>query len=48
MSPDNPLAVTPAPHIRKENSIERVMFLVIFALMFPTAGAIYFLDYMSF
>ena len=42
MSQDNPLVVSPAPHVKKDNSIERVMFLVILALMFPTAGAIYF------
>ncbi len=36
------LVISEAPHLRKKNSIERIMFMVVLALMFPTIGAIYF------
>jgi electron transport complex protein RnfD len=36
------LILSPAPHIHSRNSIRRDMYLVITALLFPTAGAVYF------
>ncbi|MEA3239113.1 MAG: RnfABCDGE type electron transport complex subunit D [Candidatus Bipolaricaulota bacterium] len=36
------LVLSPSPHLRGKNSIKKDMYLVIFALLFPTAGAVYF------
>ncbi|HID73652.1 MAG TPA: RnfABCDGE type electron transport complex subunit D [Thermoplasmata archaeon] len=37
-----PVRVSTSPHARDRVSIERIMYLVILALMFPAAGAVYF------
>ncbi len=39
---NKPLVLSPSPHLRGRNSIKKDMYLVIFALFFPTAGAVYF------
>ncbi len=39
---NKPLVLSPSPHLRGRNSIKRDMYLVILALLFPTAGAVYF------
>ena len=39
---DKPLVLSSSPHLRGRNSIKRDMYLVILALLFPTAGAVYF------
>ena len=39
---DKPLVLSSSPHLRGSNSIKRDMYLVILALLFPTAGAVYF------
>jgi electron transport complex protein RnfD len=31
-----------SPHVKSTTSVERIMYLVIIALLFPTAGAVYF------
>ena len=36
------MAVSTSPHATEGTSVERVMYLVILALMFPTVGAVYF------
>jgi len=36
------LILSPAPHLRGRDSVERDMALVILALLFPAAGAVYF------
>lgn len=36
------LKVSPAPHVHGRKQTNKVMFLVIFALMFPAAGGVYF------
>ena len=36
------LVLSSSPHLRGKNSIKKDMYLVIFALLFPTAGAVYF------
>ena len=36
------LVLSPSPHLRGSNSIKRDMYIVILALLFPTAGAVYF------
>ena len=42
MDSNKPLVLSPSPHLRGKNSIKKDMYLVIFALLFPTAGAVYF------
>jgi len=42
MDNNKPLVLSPSPHLRGKNSIKKDMYLVIFALLFPTAGAVYF------
>ena len=42
MDNDKLLVLSPSPHLRGKNSIKKDMYLVIFALLFPTAGAVYF------
>lgn len=37
-----PLVLSPAPHLRGRASIARDMYIVILALLFPIAGAVYF------
>ncbi len=39
---DKTLVLSSSPHLRGRNSIKRDMYLVILALLFPTAGAVYF------
>lgn len=39
---NKPLVLSPSPHLRGRNSIKKDMYLVILALLFPTAGAVYF------
>jgi len=39
---NKPLVLSPSPHLRGRNSIKRDMYLVVLALLFPTAGAVYF------
>ena len=42
MNDNKLLVLSPSPHLRGHNSITRDMSLVILALLFPTAGAVYF------
>jgi electron transport complex protein RnfD len=42
MDSNKPLVLSPSPHLRGKNSIKKDMYLVIFALLFSTAGAVYF------
>ena len=42
MNDNRQLVLSPSPHLRGRNSIKKDMYLVIFALLFPTAGAVYF------
>ena len=42
MDNDKLLVLSPSPHLRGKNSIKKDMYLVILALLFPTAGAVYF------
>jgi electron transport complex protein RnfD len=39
------LVISPSPHIRSKWSVKRTMYLVILALMFPTAASIYFFGF---
>jgi len=34
--------VSPAPHISCKKSVDKIMYIVILAVLFPTAGAVYF------
>lgn len=36
------LILSPAPHIHSEKSTRKIMFIVCFALLFPTAGGVYY------
>jgi len=42
---NKPLVLSPSPHLRGRNSIKKDMYLVILALLFPTAGAVYFFGF---
>ncbi|MCD6141421.1 RnfABCDGE type electron transport complex subunit D [Candidatus Bipolaricaulota bacterium] len=42
MENDRKLTITPAPHLHGPASITRDMYIVVLALLFPTAGAVYF------
>ncbi len=42
MENNQQLVLSPSPHLRGSHSIKRDMYLVILALFFPTAGAVYF------
>ncbi len=42
MENDGKLTITPAPHLHGPASITRDMYIVVLALLFPTAGAVYF------
>lgn len=43
-NPTNPtkLVLSPAPHLRGKASIDRDMYIVVLALLFPAAGGVYF------
>ena len=45
MTPDNKLVAMPGPHLWKGLSTSKIMYLVVLALMFPTAAGIYFFGY---
>jgi len=42
---DKKLSLTPAPHIKKDTSVEKVMFLFILALMLPAGAGVFFFSY---
>ena len=42
MSTANELLVSPGPHLWRENSINRIMYIVILTLMLPVGAAIYY------
>ncbi|MCD6453258.1 MAG: RnfABCDGE type electron transport complex subunit D [Dehalococcoidales bacterium] len=42
MTPDNRLLISPGPHLWKGLSVNKIMYQVVIALMFPTGAAIYF------
>jgi len=42
MENDRKLTITPAPHLHGPASITRDMYIVVLALLFPIAGAVYF------
>lgn len=42
MSEGKQLLVAPGPHLSSKHTINKVMFMVIIALLFPTVGAVYY------
>lgn len=45
MMPERQFLIAPAPHLRGKLSVSKIMYLVVIALMFPTAAGIYFFGY---
>ncbi len=45
MMPDRKFLVSPGPHLWRGPSVSRIMYTVVFALMFPTGAAVYYFGY---
>ncbi len=45
MTPERKFLISPGPHLWKGQSVSKVMYIVVLALMFPTAAGVYFFGY---
>jgi len=43
--PEREFLISPGPHLRGKHSVSKIMYIVVLALMFPTAAGVYFFGY---
>ena len=43
--PEREFLISPGPHLRGKHSVSKIMYIVVLALMFPTAAGIYFFGF---